>query len=138
MDRVRESYDRVARRYAEEIGDELAGKPVDRALYGLFAELVRTAVPESGDPPVVGDVGCGPGHVTAYLSGLGLRPVGVDLSPEMIRVARERYPSIEFSVGAFPDGSASGQPVWAGAVAAYSVIHLDDRQRQAAWRGLAG
>jgi hypothetical protein len=67
MDAVRASYDTVARRYADEIAGELAGKPVDRALYALFADLVGAGAP-------VGDVGCGPGHVSAYLAGLGLRP----------------------------------------------------------------
>src|SRR5690242_14421567 len=103
MDRVRASYDTVARRYADEISRELVAKPVDRALYALFAELVGT-----GEP--VGDVGCGPGHVAAYLAGLGLRPTGVDLSPVMIEVARERYPALDFLVGSFaelpvPDGA---------------------------------
>ncbi|HEY0701096.1 MAG TPA: hypothetical protein VGD43_25195, partial [Micromonospora sp.] len=66
LDRVRASYDAIAERYAEELGDELAGKPVDRALYRLFAELVRD-IPEAAaggagrSGPVVGDVGCGPG-----------------------------------------------------------------------------
>jgi SAM-dependent methyltransferase len=126
MDRVRASYDTVARRYAEEIASELATKPVDRALYALFAELVGAGAP-------VGDVGCGPGHVTAYLAGLGLRPLGVDLSP-MVEVARERYPALEFAVGSFtelPDVD------WAGAVVPYSAIHLDEKDRPDAWRSLA-
>ena len=84
MDPVRASYDTIAGRYAQEIGGELAGKPVDRALYALFAELVGAGT--------VGDVGCGPGHVTAHLAGLGVRTVGVDLSPGMVAVARARYP----------------------------------------------
>lgn len=127
MDAVRASYDAVARRYAEEISRELAAKPVDRALYALFADLVGSGAP-------VGDVGCGPGHVTAYLAGLGLRPHGVDVSPAMVEVARERYPALEFSVGSF---AALPQVEWAGAVAPYSVIHLDDAERPDAWRNLA-
>src|SRR2546429_4311974 len=114
VDHVRASYDAVARRYAEEIAGELATKPVDRALYGLFAELVVGTV---------GDVGCGPGHLTAHLADLGLRPVGVDPSPGMIEVARARYPGLTFEPGSF-----AGLPVedagWAGAVAPYSIIHL--------------
>jgi SAM-dependent methyltransferase len=129
MDRVRASYDTVARRYADEIAGELAAKPVDRALYALFAELVGAGAP-------VGDVGCGPGHVSGYLAGLGLRPTGVDISPGMIEVARERYPALDFLVGSFaelpvPDGA------WAGAVAPYSVIHVEPAERPAAWRELA-
>jgi SAM-dependent methyltransferase len=127
MDAVRASYDTVARRYADEIAGELAAKPVDRALYALFADLVGAGAP-------VGDVGCGPGHVTAYLAGLGLRPHGVDLSPGMVEVARERYPALEFSVGSF---AALPDVDWAGAVVPYSAIQLDDRERAEAWRHLA-
>lgn len=118
-----DSYDRVARRYADEIGDELPGKPVDRALYGLFAELV-------GIGATVGDVGCGPGHIARYLADLGLRPTGVDASPGMIGVARERYPGLSFTVGTFAElPVADGE--WAGAVAPYSIIHLDAAGRRA-------
>ena len=39
-ERVRDSYDRVAERYADEIGGELAGKPLDRALLRCLVELV--------------------------------------------------------------------------------------------------
>jgi ubiquinone/menaquinone biosynthesis C-methylase UbiE len=128
MDQVAASYDAVARRYAHEIAGELAAKPVDRALYALFAELVGTGL--------VGDVGCGPGHVAAYLAGLGLRPVGVDLSPRMIEVARERYPELDFTVGTFTNLPVPDEG-WAGAVAAYSIIHLTPEQRSAAWAELA-
>src|SRR5437773_6198242 len=74
---VRASYDRVAAEYAERIAGELAGKPFDRALLDRFADQVRPLGP-------VCDVGCGPGHVTAYLHERGLDVFGVDLSPEMV------------------------------------------------------
>lgn len=123
-----DSYDVVARRYAEEIGDELATKPADRALYALFAELV-------GAGTVVADVGCGPGHITAHLAELGLRPTGIDTSPGMIEVARERYPGLPFVVGSFAElPAADGE--WAGAVAPYSIIHLDPDQRRAGFAEL--
>jgi len=128
VDQVRASYDAVARRYAEEIAGELAGKPVDRALYRLFAELVGGGT--------VGDVGCGPGHVTAHLAELGLHPVGIDPSPGMIEVARSREPGLEFVNGSFAhlpvdDGG------WVGAVAPYSIIHVPPPDRPVAWAELA-
>jgi SAM-dependent methyltransferase len=42
---VRASYDAVAARYANEVADELAAKPLDRALLAAFAEQVRAAPP---------------------------------------------------------------------------------------------
>jgi SAM-dependent methyltransferase len=130
---VRSSYDAVAQRYAEEMGDELIGKPVDRALYGCFAELVRD---QAGAGRPVGDVGCGPGHVCRYLAGLGLSVVGVDISPGMVHVARLRHPHLRFEVGTFARLPA-GAGEWAGAVAPYSIIHLDRGGRRAGLAELA-
>ncbi|MFQ5919010.1 MAG: class I SAM-dependent methyltransferase [Thermoplasmata archaeon] len=45
------------------------------------------------------DVACGPGFVAEAALALGADPVGVDLTPEMIRQARERLPEIEFRQG---------------------------------------
>ncbi|MDR7276638.1 class I SAM-dependent methyltransferase [Catenuloplanes atrovinosus] len=116
LDAVRASYDTVAAAYADQLADELAGKPVDRAMLGVLAAL-------AGDGPV-GDLGCGPGRVSAYLHGLGVPDVvGVDLSPAMIAEARRRYPGPRFEVGSIDrlDGIADGG--LAGAVAWYSIIH---------------
>jgi SAM-dependent methyltransferase len=117
-DDLRSSYDRLAEAYTQRFADELSQKPLDRALLGLFADGVGAA-------SVVGDVGCGPGHVAEHLRRLGLRPVGVDLSPRMIELARRRFPSVDFAIGSMlslpvDDGS------WAGIVAFYSIIHLTD------------
>jgi SAM-dependent methyltransferase len=123
------SYDAVADRYTEEIAGELVGKPLDRALLDCLVELVAGRGP-------IGDVGCGPGHVAAYLAGKGATTVGVDLSSRMIENARERYPDLRFEVG-----SMTGLPVadgsWGGAVCAYSIIHLDADRRPTAYAELA-
>ncbi|MFN2626090.1 MAG: class I SAM-dependent methyltransferase [Mycobacteriales bacterium] len=115
-DAVRASYDRVAERYAVEIAGELAHKPLDRALLTAFAEQV-------GAGQRIADVGCGPGHVAAFLAGCGADVVGIDLSPEMVRVASARQPELTFRVG---DMRHLDEPssAFAGVVAFYSVIHL--------------
>jgi SAM-dependent methyltransferase len=124
VDRTRHSYDAVAEQYAQQIAGELAGKPVDRALYALFAELV-------GADGIVADVGCGPGHVSDHLASLGLTVLGVDASPGMIAVARRRYSRPRFDVGTFAALPAD-DGAWAGAVVPYSIIHLDRAARRAA------
>jgi len=128
--RTRASYDAVAERYTVEVADELAGKPLDRALLDCLAELTRPI------PKPLADVGCGPGHVAAYLAGRGATTVGVDLSPAMIGVARRRYPGLAFEVG-----SVTALPVddaaWSGAVCAYSLIHVPADRRPTAYAELA-
>ena len=115
-DTTRESYDEVAAEYVERIAGELAGKPLDRHLLNRFAEAMQ-------GQGLVADLGCGPGHVARYLHDLGVRMLGVDISPAMIRFARERNPGMEFRVGdmralVLPDGALSG------IVAFYSLIHV--------------
>ena len=125
--RTRESYDRVAERYATEVGSELSYKPLDRALLEAFVELSAGGV--------VADVGCGPGHVAAYLAGRGAQVIGVDLSPAMCAVARREtgLTAVAGDMTSLPlrDGSL------AGAVCLYAVIHLDQDARAAAYRELA-
>ncbi|OLT10910.1 methyltransferase [Actinomadura sp. CNU-125] len=123
LDATRASYDALAADYAEWIRDELAVKPLDRAMLDAFAEHVR--------PGPVADVGCGPGRITAYLHARGVQAYGIDLSPQMIEVARETYPDLRFEVGSMldpdlPDGSLRGLVAW------YSIIHVpDDRLAEA-------
>jgi ubiquinone/menaquinone biosynthesis C-methylase UbiE len=113
---LRTSYDAVAQAYERRYGEELRHKPLDRALLRVFADDV-------GPTSVVGDVGCGPGHITAHLHELGLRPVGIDLSPGMIALARERFPDVDFAVGSMLALPARDHS-WAGMAAFYSIIHL--------------
>ncbi len=114
---VRGAYDIVAGRYHARFADELVHKPFDRAWLGCFAAELAP------DARVV-EIGCGDGHVAAYLAARGSRVEGVDLSPEMIRVAERSYPHLEFCVGdalALPFNDASFDAI----VAFYSIVNLD-------------
>ena len=128
-DPTRDSYDAVAAEYDRQISGELAGKPLDRGLLAAFADLVPRELP-------VGDLGCGPGHVAHHLAGLGCAVIGIDLSPAMIDIARRRYPQLTFQVGSMLDLPVA-DGAWGGAVAMYSIIHLDAAERRAACHELA-
>jgi predicted TPR repeat methyltransferase len=86
MAATRWSYDAVAAAYADAFSDELRRKPLDRALLAAFAEQVRQHAPARGR---VWDIGCGPGHITAFLAGLGLDAAGIDLSGGMVAQAKD-------------------------------------------------
>jgi SAM-dependent methyltransferase len=117
---TRSSYDAMAADYAVRFRDELSARPLDRAMLAGFAELVLT----SGGGPVA-DIGCGTGRVTPHLTRLGLSAFGIDLSPQMIAVARRAHPELRFEVGSMlaldlPDGALAGLLAW------YSIIHVPD------------
>ncbi len=113
-DQLRAGYASVARGYREQLADELAGKPLDRAFLAAFAERCTG--------PIV-EVGCGPGQVARFLAGCGARIEGTDLSPAMIDEARALCPELSFRVAdmfALPYAEAS----LSGIVAFYAIVHL--------------
>ncbi|MGW3560848.1 class I SAM-dependent methyltransferase [Streptomyces sp. NPDC000963] len=115
---TREAYDAVASTYEEMFRDSLRDSPLDRAMLGVLAEAVRA----DGEGRVA-DLGCGPGHVTAHLDGLGLSAFGVDASPAMIALARRAHPDLRFDVGSMTaldiaDGALDG------VLSRWSVIHV--------------
>ncbi|MFG1603243.1 class I SAM-dependent methyltransferase [Actinoplanes sp. NPDC049265] len=111
------AYDAVAEAYAELFRDSLNESPLDRAILSAFADLVTTV----GNVRVA-DLGCGPGHVTAHLAGLGLAAIGVDASTGMIDLARAAHPGLRFEVGSMAaldiaDGTLGG------VLSRWSIIH---------------
>jgi SAM-dependent methyltransferase len=122
---IRRSYDAVAKEYAAGFRDELAGKPLDRALLASLAE-------QAGDGAPIADLGCGPGHVAAWLAGRGVATVGIDLSPVMVAIGRRDYPNVEFREGDFLELPAA-QGEFAAAIAFYSIIHLQPGELERAF-----
>jgi SAM-dependent methyltransferase len=124
---VRRGYAAIARAYREQLSGELAGKPLDRGFLDAFVERCAGGL--------IVDVGCGPGHVAAYLAGRGARVEGLDLSPAMIDEARAFHPGIEFRVGdmfALPHAAASVT----GVVVFYAIVHLRSDELLAPMREL--
>lgn len=125
---IRTSYDTVADAYAALFPDGLAAHPEARGVLAWFAELLRDV-----DGPVL-DAGCGPGHVTAHLRGLGVDAFGIDLSPAMITIARREHPGLRFEVGSMTDLDLPDASV-GGVLAFYSLIHLPDHEIPAVLAG---
>ena len=129
---LKAAHDVLAEFYAERLAGALDRMPQDRAVLGLFCELVLRA--DIGQD--VGDIGCGTGRLEPFLAVCGLSPTGIDLSPEMIRVARREQPDFEYEVAdlrelPFPDASLAGLVCW------YSLMYLAPSDRPAAFAELA-
>jgi trans-aconitate methyltransferase len=86
------SFDRVSDEYEEK---SIMQQRVARKLIDLL---------DLGGSESVLDVGCGPGHITAALTGLTTgRVVGTDVSEAMIEEARSSHPDIEYRCVAAED-----------------------------------
>jgi ubiquinone/menaquinone biosynthesis C-methylase UbiE len=119
LSETRSGYDAVAGPYAETFRSALDDSPLDRAMLTGFAELVANRHP---DGQLI-EVGSGPGHVAAYLRGLGISIRGIDLSSAMVDLARREHPEITFDVGEMGALDASDASL-TGLVAWYSIIHV--------------
>lgn len=115
MAATRAMYDTVAVAYGQLVTGLDPESGLEGAMLTAFADRVRGA-------GRVLDAGCGTGRMTDWLGSVGVVADGVDLSPGMIAVARETYPTLEFAVGSMtaldvPDASLAGVLAW------YSIIH---------------
>lgn len=112
---VRRRYAEVADDYTRMFGTVASVHPDDlRFLERNFTRCDGTIL----------DAGCGPGHLTGYLTNLGLKAVGLDLVPAFVETARAHWPEVEFAVGSMcpldlPSGSLGGILAW------YSLIHYE-------------
>lgn len=121
---VAAAYNAVATDYAEAMRDELSGKPLDRALLAAMVEM--------SDGGRIADIGCGPGHVTGHLASLGAKPLGIDISPAMVEIARTENPDVEFRVESMTDLTEPDQSL-AGVVMFYAIINLSPTERSRAF-----
>ena len=120
-------YDKTASNYADKFIDELSKKHLDRILLTSFAN-------ENINAGKLIDLGCGPGQTTKFLSDCGVTDIiGVDISPQMVSVAKSIHPQLEFDIAdilnlKYPDKS------FGSAVAFYSIVHFDYEQIEIAFK----
>lgn len=120
-------YNKTARKYAEKFIHELSKKHFDQMLLQSFASENKNSGPFI-------DLGCGPGQTTKYLFDCGITDViGVDISSEMIAVAKDSNPMLNFEVADMLDIKYPAHSFGA-AVAFYSIVHFDYDQIQSAFK----
>ena len=124
----------------EELGDGVEARPITtREGYARWAafydapgnqllDLEQPIVREILDSLPLGvalDAACGTGRHTAYLSSLGHKVIGVDTSPEMLVLAREKVPEGEFDVADLHDLPVADDSVDL-VVCAIALSHVPD------------
>lgn len=129
---LRGAHDVLAEFYAERLAGVLDRMPIEQAVLGLFCDLALAA----GLGTDVADIGCGTGRLEPYLAARGLSLRGIDLSPQMIRVARRDHPGFDFDVADVRDLPIEAASL-AGVVCWYSLMYLAPSDRPAAFGELA-
>lgn len=121
---VRRAYDTVANDYATYLPDTRAEAALDLAMVDTFIESVGTSAGVR-----VLDAGCGTGRMSRYVADRGCRVEGVDLSSNMVAMARRDHGDLVFTVGSltdlpYPDDQFAGVMLW------YSIIHTPPSGQQ--------
>ncbi|WP_057940269.1 class I SAM-dependent methyltransferase [Algoriphagus resistens] len=113
-------YNSITEEYSSKFLDELSQNHFDRLLLKAFQS-------ENKSNETIVDLGCGPGHLSAFLAGLGAHVKGVDISSEMIIYANTAFPSLDFEIGdilalTYPDNYFSA------GISFYSLVHFNLEQ----------
>lgn len=96
----------------------------DKASEGDRAVIAHWSTTLSG--PVL-DMGCGPGHWSAFLHARGLEVEGLDATPAFIEHAKQSYPAIPFRLGDLRDIDLEPESL-GGVLAWFSLIHLEPNE----------
>lgn len=115
-DSIARAYDIAADEYAAKWWNEFENKHFDRVMLGWYAGQI----PPGG---TVLEIGSGPGEVSGYLSRLGVRCIGTDLSPRMIENAKRYFPDVQFEVQDFLNLRYVNNS-FAGVIAYYAIVNL--------------
>ncbi len=109
-----------------DLADEYAAKPVE--LPEAFERKIALTRGRLSPGDVVLDIGCGTGSLALRLAPSAAHVHGLDLSSEMIRIARTKTTAqgadnLTFHVGPFDD-TIPFEPESMDALCAYSLLHL--------------
>ncbi len=93
---VQQAFDQLAASYDDDFTKSVIGRLQREAVWRQLDQLFRP-----GDRVL--DLGCGTGEDAIRLAGRGLEVHGIDISPEMVAIARLRAPELEFDACSIED-----------------------------------
>lgn len=112
---TKEAHNAIAEKYYELYKDDTS----DLKYFDLFLKDCK---------PKILDLGCGMGHYSNYMYDKGFDIVGVDISENMINIAKRNNPNIEFIVSDICDLEIMKNCEFDGIVLAYVLQHLSKEE----------
>lgn len=112
-----ESYNRCVRKFVK--------KHMDLRVYEQFVREFSNCLREGSS---ILDLGCGPGNIAKFLvnQDKGYKILGVDLSSEMLKLARQNVPTGEFVIGDIRHLQL--EPKFDAVIASFCMIHLENEE----------
>lgn len=109
-----DTYNKIAQEYDKEFGNDYSDTPyVDKFLNYLEGKKVL-------------DIGCGVGNLTKYIMDKGFKVEGIDLSKEMLNIAKQKYSDIKFYEMNMKEITLRKK--YDGIMLAYSLFHLTKKE----------
>lgn len=118
-------------KFWDDLAEKYAAQPVEDP--DAFERKIQVTRDLMQPEHVVLDIGCGTGSLALRLASSAAHVHGLDLSHEMIRIAREKattqqVDNVTFYVGPFNDTFSAFAPESLDGVCAYNILHLvEDR-----------
>jgi len=89
----------------EDVYDDFYAGVYDHLVYNQYKNDYEIGMVINNTGPtsksVIADIGCGTGHQVAKLNEKikNIKVIGIDISPSMVKIAKENYPQYDFQVG---------------------------------------
>ena len=109
-----DTYNKIAQEYDKEFGNDYSDTIyIDKFLNFLEGKTIL-------------DIGCGVGNLTKYIMDKGFNVEGIDVSKEMLNIAKQKYSDIKFYEMNMKEITLSKK--YDGIMLAYSLFHLTKKE----------
>ena len=114
--------------------DDFYAEVYDHLVYNNYkddyevGEIINKTTPSSSSKIL--DIGCGTGNQVVNLGNKGYEVLGIDVSPSMIKKAKEKYPEYNFQIADASDGNKFNSNAFTHITCLYFTIYYFENKRQ--------